>query len=62
MAKQKVERGQHPYKCLRCGHDYEEFFDPDAPLVERACPKCRSNSVRRLSKKTTNGEPKKRSA
>lgn len=48
MSDKKAEPGQHPYKCLRCGHEYTEFFDPQAALVERACPKCRSNSVRRL--------------
>ena len=48
MPAKKQEAGQHPYKCLRCGAEYEEFFDPRAPLVERTCPECRSNSVRRL--------------
>ena len=35
-------------KCLRCGH---EFTDPSLmgePVKERTCPKCRSNSVRRI--------------
>lgn len=35
------------WKCLRCGHEYKEPYDPKAPLVERQCPNCRSNSVRR---------------
>jgi predicted nucleic acid-binding Zn-ribbon protein len=48
MRDDKGEAGMYPYKCLRCGHDYGEFFDPRAPLVERTCPRCRSNSVRRL--------------
>lgn len=33
--------------CLRCGHRYQDPFDPKAALIERQCPKCRSNSVRR---------------
>lgn len=41
------------FKCLHCGHEYEGMFDPDH-VQERSCPKCRSNSVRRLSgSKTT---------
>jgi len=31
---------------MRCGHGYTEGYDPKAPLVERSCPACRSNSVR----------------
>ena len=34
------------FKCLRCGHDYEENYDPKGVMTERSCPKCRSNSVR----------------
>jgi DNA-directed RNA polymerase subunit RPC12/RpoP len=37
------------FKCLRCGHEYSEHFDPATEPVERACPKCRSNSVRPLT-------------
>ncbi len=33
------------FKCLRCGHEWRGVFDADA---ERMCPKCRSNSVRRI--------------
>ena len=36
---------------MRCGHDYDEEYDPKAVLVERSCPKCRSNSIRHLKKK-----------
>lgn len=35
------------FKCLSCGHEYEGVYDPDN-VTERTCPKCRSNSVRRL--------------
>ena len=38
------------WKCLRCGHDFVEPYDKSAPLIERQCPKCRSNSVRRVPK------------
>jgi len=35
------------FKCLRCGHTYAAPFSQANPQ-ERTCPKCRSNSVRRL--------------
>lgn len=35
------------FKCLKCGHEYTGMFDP-GNVTERTCPKCRSNSVRRL--------------
>ncbi len=38
------------FKCLSCGHEYDGTYDPDN-LAERSCPKCRSNSVRRISVK-----------
>jgi DNA-directed RNA polymerase subunit RPC12/RpoP len=38
------------FKCLRCGNEYAESYDPELEPVERACPKCRSNSVRPLQK------------
>lgn len=31
------------YRCMRCGHEWEEADDPNR---ERMCSKCRSNSVR----------------
>ena len=36
------------FKCMRCGHDYEEAYDPKGTMTERSCPECRSNSVRPL--------------
>ena len=38
------------FKCMMCGHDYEEMVDPEKD-EERSCPKCRSNSIRHLKKK-----------
>ncbi|MBN1351827.1 hydrogenase expression protein HypA/HybF [candidate division KSB1 bacterium] len=35
------------FKCLRCGHEYVDSHTPGV-VVERSCPKCRSNSVRRI--------------
>jgi predicted nucleic acid-binding Zn-ribbon protein len=35
------------FKCLKCGHEYAGKYDPKN-VTERSCPKCRSNSVRRL--------------
>ncbi len=37
------------YKCLRCGHLFKSQYDPKVPM-ERACPECSSNSVRRQKK------------
>ncbi len=38
------------FRCLRCGHEYEDNFTRGVPQ-ELTCPKCGSNSVRRLEKK-----------
>jgi DNA-directed RNA polymerase subunit RPC12/RpoP len=35
------------FKCLGCGHEYTGIYDPEN-VTERTCPRCRSNSVRRL--------------
>ncbi len=35
------------FKCLRCGHEFIVPYDKDKPQ-ERACPNCKSNSVRRI--------------
>ena len=47
------------WKCMRCDHEYEESYDPKATLIERSCPRCRSNSVRPLHAKDA---PKKAAA
>jgi predicted nucleic acid-binding Zn-ribbon protein len=39
---------QVTFKCLRCGHEFRGVYDTE---VERMCPKCRSNSVRRVKEK-----------
>ncbi len=38
-------------KCLRCGFEFRIAPDPKRDIVERVCPKCKSNSVRKLSQK-----------
>ncbi len=38
------------FKCLRCGHEFRDSSLEGEPIKERTCPKCRSNSVRQLSK------------
>lgn len=43
------------FKCLKCGHEYKGMYDPDK-ITERTCPKCRSNSVRRLPPAKTTGK------
>ena len=40
------------FRCLRCEHEYEGKYTPKV-AQELTCPKCGSNSVRRLP------EPKK---
>jgi putative FmdB family regulatory protein len=39
------------FKCLMCGHEYKGMFDMQN-VTERTCPKCRSNSVRRMPAKS----------
>ncbi len=41
---------QSRFKCLHCGHEYQGVYRKN---LERTCPRCRSNSVRRMK-----GEPK----
>jgi len=36
--------------CLRCNEKFKLLYTPGA-IKERACPKCGSNSVRRIKKK-----------
>jgi len=38
------------FKCLRCGHEFTDNYDPKT-MKERACPKCGSNSIRRIKSK-----------
>jgi DNA-directed RNA polymerase subunit RPC12/RpoP len=42
-----------PFKCMRCGHLFEQDYDPKAPLAEWNCPRpeCKSNSIRPLPRK-----------
>jgi len=44
------------FRCMSCGHEYPERVDKDVD-VERACPKCRSNSIRHLKKKAVSPQP-----
>lgn len=44
-----AEREEAHFKCLRCGHEFKGTFIRGVP-EERSCPKCGSNSVRRISK------------
>ncbi len=41
------------FRCMRCGHEFEQDYDPRAPLVEWTCPlpECKSNSIRPLKGK-----------
>ncbi len=35
------------FKCLRCGAEFMLHYEPKV-IEERTCPKCLSNSVRRV--------------
>ncbi len=37
------------FKCLRCGHEFTGPYDRKMP-IERSCPKCNSNSVRKVKR------------
>ncbi|MCK4304802.1 MAG: zinc ribbon domain-containing protein [Candidatus Eisenbacteria sp.] len=39
---------QREFRCMRCGHEFTAVHTKDGELVERTCPKCRSNSIREL--------------
>jgi len=38
-------------KCLRCGHEYTVKREPKEAARDRVCPRCQSNSVRKLPSK-----------
>lgn len=38
---------QVTFQCLRCGHRFEASYTPRV-VEERSCPRCASNSVRRV--------------
>lgn len=42
---------QVTYKCMRCGNTWRGEYDVES--IERMCPRCRSNSVRRIQEPTT---------
>ena len=46
------------FKCLRCGAITKLPYSPDAELQERACPKCKSNSMRRIKEQKEAKAPK----
>jgi DNA-directed RNA polymerase subunit RPC12/RpoP len=38
------------FRCMMCGHEWEDEYEKGEDK-ERACPECRSNSVRHLKRK-----------
>ncbi len=48
---------QVTFKCLRCGNEWRGILDAD---IERMCPKCRSNSVRRVKEAQGQGNKETR--
>jgi len=45
-----VQKSIEKFRCMMCGHEWEETVEKGEDK-ERACPKCRSNSVRQLTGK-----------
>jgi predicted nucleic acid-binding Zn-ribbon protein len=43
--------GEADFKCLRCGAVTKMPYQEGEGPKERACPKCKSNSVRRVKEK-----------
>ena len=39
------------FKCLRCGITFTAPYSQETEPQERACPECKSNSVRRIKEK-----------
>jgi hypothetical protein len=37
---------------MRCGHEFTGVHSKDGEMVERVCPKCRSNSIRVVKEST----------
>lgn len=54
---EKPAMGRAKLKCLRCSHEYSAPFDPQAGPQERTCPRCRSNSIRRMKETKVEKEP-----
>jgi predicted Zn-ribbon and HTH transcriptional regulator len=50
--RERNELSKEMLKCLRCGHTYEVEMDSKQEIKERVCPKCKSNSVRRMPQPT----------
>jgi Zn finger protein HypA/HybF involved in hydrogenase expression len=44
------------FECLRCEHHFAVDYDPKE-IVERACPKCGSNSVRPATAAPVSSKP-----
>ncbi len=44
------------FQCMMCSHEFQEIVEEDEDK-ERSCPKCRSNSIRRIKKKRAAKEP-----
>jgi len=42
-----TEKAPTQFRCMRCKHTWETA---DNPKQERACPQCKSNSVRKVRK------------
>ena len=40
------------FRCMACGYEYQEPVEKGEDK-ERSCPKCRSNSIRHLKKKSS---------
>ncbi len=50
---------QREFRCMRCGHEFTALHTKNGQLVERVCPKCRSNSIRKVPEKAPPAGEKK---
>lgn len=44
------------FRCMMCGHEVTEEIDTSEDK-ERACPRCRSNSIRHIKAKANKSQP-----
>jgi DNA-directed RNA polymerase subunit RPC12/RpoP len=42
---------EESFKCLRCGYEYSMPESTKQEVRERVCPRCKSNSVRKIAPK-----------
>ena len=54
QTKPEQTKTEETFRCMMCGHEWQDEWAKDDDK-ERACPECRSNSVRHMKKKRVKG-------